>query len=59
MSKLFRGSKADELLTLLFMVLAITAVICYFAVSNKMVFIYLAGIAIVIRLAQYTFRYFK
>ncbi|MDR3142255.1 MAG: hypothetical protein LBU37_11095 [Tannerellaceae bacterium] len=59
MSKLFRGSKADELLTLLFMVLAIAAVICYFAVSNKMVFMYLAGIAIVIRLAQYILRYFK
>ncbi|MDR0750921.1 MAG: hypothetical protein LBF62_15315 [Tannerellaceae bacterium] len=59
MDKLFRGSKADELLTLLFMVLAIAAVVCYFAVSNKMVFMYLAGIAIVIRLAQYILRYFK
>ncbi|MDR1161400.1 MAG: hypothetical protein LBK45_03580 [Tannerellaceae bacterium] len=59
MSNLFRGSKADELLTLLFMILAIAAVICYFAVSNKMVFMYLAGIAIVIRLAQYILRYFK
>jgi hypothetical protein len=59
MSKLFRGSKADELLTLLFMVLAIAAVICYFAISNKMVFMYLAGVAIVIRLAQYVLRYFK
>ncbi|MDR1200953.1 MAG: hypothetical protein LBL58_04870 [Tannerellaceae bacterium] len=59
MSKIFRGSKTDELLTLLFMILAIAAVICYFAVSNKMVFMYLAGIAIVIRLAQYILRYFK
>ncbi|MDR1402926.1 MAG: hypothetical protein LBJ60_04390 [Tannerellaceae bacterium] len=58
MSKIFRGSKADELLTLLFMILAIAAVICYFAAS-KTVFIYLAGIAIVIRVAQYALRYFK
>jgi hypothetical protein len=59
MGNLFRGSKTDELLTLLFMILAIAAVICYFAVSNKVVFMCLAGIAIVIRLAQYTLRYFK
>lgn len=59
MSKIFRGSKADELLTLIFMILAIAAVICYFAVSNKMIFMYLAGIAVVIRLVQYALRYFK
>ena len=29
-----RGSKADEILTLVFMLLAIAAVVCYFAVSG-------------------------
>ena len=35
-----RGSKADEILTLVFMLLAIAAVVCYFAVSDKTVFLY-------------------
>ena len=36
-----RGSKADEILTLFFMLLAIAAVVCYFAVSDKAVFLVL------------------
>ena len=35
-----RGSKADEILTLVFMLLAIAAVVCYFAVSDKTVFLW-------------------
>ena len=38
-----RGSKADEILTLVFMLLAIAAVVCYFAVSDKAVFLYCGG----------------
>lgn len=53
-----RGSKADEILTLLFMLLAIAAIICYFAVSNQMVFFSLGGIAVVLRVIQYVFRHF-
>lgn len=56
---MFRGSRTDELLTLIFMVFAIAAVICYFAVSNKMVFFSLGGAAVVIRLVQYAIRFFK
>ena len=41
-----RGSKADEILTLVFMLLAIAAVVCYFAVSDKAVFLYCGGAAI-------------
>ena len=48
-----RGSKADEILTLVFMLLAIAAVVCYFAVSDKTVFLYCGGAAIVLRLVQY------
>ena len=49
-----RGSKADEILTLVFMLLAIAAVVCYFA---KAVFLYCGGAAIVLRLVQYVLRY--
>ena len=51
-----RGSKADEILTLVFMLLAIAAVVCYFAVSDKTVFL-CGGAAIVLRLVQYVLRY--
>ena len=52
-----RGSKIDEVLTLLFMLLAIAAVICYFAVSDRTVFLYCGGAAIVLRLTQYVVRF--
>ncbi|SEF40279.1 hypothetical protein [Parabacteroides chinchillae] len=52
-----RGSKIDEILTLLFMLLAIAAVICYFAVNDRSVFLYCGGAAIVLRLAQYVVRF--
>ena len=51
-----RGSKADEILTLVFMLLAIAAVVCYFAVSDKAVFLYCGGAAIVLRLVQYVLK---
>ena len=52
-----RGSKADEIMTLLFMLLGIAAVICYFTVSDKSVFLYCGGAAIVLRLIQYVLRF--
>lgn len=52
-----RGSKTDEILTLAFMLLAIAAVVCYFAIDDKTVFLYCGGTAIVLRLAQYVLRY--
>lgn len=52
-----RGSKTDQILTLIFMALAIAAVICYFAVSDRTAFLYCGGIAIVIRLVQYLMRF--
>ncbi|MDH6303962.1 hypothetical protein M2459_000293 [Parabacteroides sp. PF5-5] len=56
---MFRGSKADEVLTLLFMLLAIGAIVCYFAVSNRGVFLAVAGVAVIMRIVQYLMRYFK
>jgi hypothetical protein len=53
-----RGGRADELLTLLFMLLAIASVICYFTAGNRLVFISCAGVAIVLRVIQYILRFF-
>lgn len=52
-----RGSKIDSILTLLFMVLAIAAVVCYFAVSDRTAFLYFGGAAVCLRLIQYVMRF--
>lgn len=52
-----RNSKTDEILTLCFMLLAISAVVCYFAVSDKSVFMYCGGAAILLRMVQYILRF--
>ena len=49
----------DELITVLFMLLAIGAVVCYFALgSNNPAFFILGGLAVLIRIAQYIRRFF-
>jgi hypothetical protein len=53
-----RGSRLDELLTLLFMVLAVIAVVCYFFVDSRLVFMIIGGIAVVMRIVQYIMRIF-
>ena len=53
-----RGSRFDELLTLLFMVLAIGAMVCFFAFKGTLIYLALGGVAIVIRIAQYIMRFF-
>jgi len=53
-----RGGRFDELLTLLFMVLAIGAIICFFVIKGSPTYLILGGIAIVIRVAQYIMRLF-
>ena len=52
-----RGSKTDEILTLLFMLLAIAAIVCYFSMSDKTVFLYCGGAAVLMRIVQYILRY--
>ncbi|MBN2660742.1 MAG: hypothetical protein JXR54_05685 [Tannerellaceae bacterium] len=52
-----RDSKLDKILTIVFMVLAIAAVVCYFALDNKVVFLYCGGAAVVVRLTQYFMRF--
>ena len=53
-----RGSRFDELLTLLFMVLAIGALVCFFAFKGTPTYIVVGGIAIIIRITQYIMRFF-
>ncbi len=53
-----RGSRFDELLTVLFMILAIAAVVCFFALSDRTWFLALGGVAVVLRVVQYVMRYF-
>jgi len=52
-----RNSKADEIFTLIFMLLAIAAVVCYFAVDDKSIFLYCGGAAILLRIVQYILRF--
>ena len=52
-----RNSKADEIFTLCFMLLSIAAVVCYFAISDKSVFMYCGGAAILLRVVQYILRF--
>lgn len=57
---MIRGSKLDELLTLLFMLLAITTVICFFIPSvEKSITLTIGGIAIGVRIRQYILRFFN
>lgn len=53
-----RGSKIDELLTLIFMLLAIACIVCFFGVPSKHVLcLGLGGAAIVLRIIQYILRF--
>lgn len=52
-----RGNKTDTILTILFMILAVIAVVCYFVYpDNRMPFLYCGGAAICFRLVQYVLR---
>ena len=54
---MMRGSKTDEILTLIFMLLAIATIICFFAVSNRMPSLVCGGLAVALRLVQYLLRF--
>lgn len=56
---MMRGSRLDELMTLIFMLLVIAAIVCYFAINNRAVFLGCAGAAVIMRVVQYALRYFK
>ncbi len=52
-----RRSKLDTVMTWIFMVMAVAAVICYFVVDDHSAFLYCGGAAIFIRLVQYLMRF--
>ncbi len=53
-----RGSKIDTILTWLFLLLAVAAVVCYFVMpDNRVPFLYCGGAAILLRLVQYLMRF--
>ena len=52
-----RNSPVDELLTVLFMIMAIAAVVCFFALEGRGWFMGLGGAAVVLRVVQYVLRY--
>ena len=55
-----RGSRYDELLTTLFMLLAIGATVCYFALDKgNPTYLILGGLAVLIRIAHYLMRFFN
>jgi hypothetical protein len=54
-----RGGRVDEALTLLFMLLAIAAAICYFAVDSRTVYLLCGGAAVLMRTVQYILRFFS
>lgn len=54
-----RGSRWDELMTLVFMILAIAAAVCFFAVKDQPYYMILMGAALVLRLIQYALRFFS
>jgi len=56
---MMRGSKLDEILTLLFMILAVGAVVSFFALNSRVVFMYFGGAAVILRIVQYALRFFK
>ncbi|OAV64833.1 hypothetical protein Barb6XT_02654 [Bacteroidales bacterium Barb6XT] len=53
-----RGSKTDEILTLVFMLLAIAAAVCWFAADGKLPFLCCGGTAVAVRIVQHIARIF-
>ena len=54
-----RRSRYDELLTTLFMFLALGVIVCFFALDKgNPTYLILGGLAVVIRIAQYAMRFF-
>jgi hypothetical protein len=53
-----KGDKWDELLTVLFMILAIAAIVVYFAKPTQPYYLICGGTAIGIRIVQYALRFF-
>ena len=54
-----RGDKWDELLSVLFMVLAFAAIVLFFAKPQQPYYMICGGSALLLRLVHYAIRYFS
>ncbi|MCC8155532.1 MAG: hypothetical protein LIP01_15970 [Tannerellaceae bacterium] len=54
-----RGSKLDDIMTLLFMLLAIASVVVLFIANTRTAFLGIAGVAVILRIIQYILRFIK
>ena len=55
-----KGSKADEIVTLAFMLLAIAAVVCFcLPQCSRTVFLYIGSAAVVLRIIQFVLRFIQ
>jgi hypothetical protein len=54
-----RGSKADEIITMVFMAFAVIAGGCLLFVNDRLYFYIFGGIAVITRVIQYILRFFK
>ena len=51
-----RGNKWDELMTIVFMILAVLTVVFFFVAPQQSYFLIFGGTAVVLRIVQYTMR---
>ena len=56
---MMRGSKLDDIMTIVFMILALGAGVCFLFMSDRSYALAFGGIAIVLRIIQYILRYLK
>lgn len=56
---MLRGSKTDEIMTIVFMILAVIAVVCLFFISERIYFLVFGSTALGLRVVQYILRFLK
>ena len=55
---MYVSDSIDQLLTVLFMLVAVVAFVIFFTISDRTIFLYVGGVAVVLRLFQYGRRYY-
>lgn len=55
---MYISDSIDQLLTVLFMLVAVAAFVIFFTISDRTIFLYVGGVAVVLRLFQYGRRYY-
>lgn len=55
---MYVSDSIDQLLTVLFMLVAVAAFVIFFTISDRTIFLYVGGVAVVLRFFQYGRRYY-